>query len=111
MRVDFKCLQFMYFIHTSILFLCHFALFTVWNGVVFVLQVYAYFRMGLAISLVSAHPEKVWYHKCSSRGINCFNTALITERGCAIWYDEPKVRFSIYLNFFEKLEIITCFSG
>ncbi|EJD76225.1 DEAD box ATP-dependent RNA helicase [Loa loa] len=48
-------------------------------------------RMGLAISLVSAHPEKVWYHKCPSRGVNCFNTALITQRGCAIWYDEPKL--------------------
>uniref|UniRef100_A0A8R1XN51 ATP-dependent RNA helicase n=1 Tax=Onchocerca volvulus TaxID=6282 RepID=A0A8R1XN51_ONCVO len=48
-------------------------------------------RMGLAISLVSAHPEKVWYHKCPSRGVNCFNTALVTQRGCAIWYDEPKL--------------------
>ncbi|VDN89967.1 unnamed protein product [Brugia pahangi] len=48
-------------------------------------------RMGLAISLVSAYPEKVWYHKCPSRGVNCSNTALITQRGCAIWYDEPKL--------------------
>ncbi|VDK34367.1 unnamed protein product [Anisakis simplex] len=47
--------------------------------------------MGLAISLVSAHPEKVWYHKCPSRGLHCNNTALVTQRGCAIWYDEPKL--------------------
>lgn len=48
-------------------------------------------RMGLAISFVSAYPEKVWYHKCASRGVNCHNTALVTQRGCAIWYDEPKL--------------------
>uniref|UniRef100_F1KXS1 ATP-dependent RNA helicase n=1 Tax=Ascaris suum TaxID=6253 RepID=F1KXS1_ASCSU len=48
-------------------------------------------RMGLAISLVSSHPEKVWYHKCPSRGLHCRNTALTTQRGCAIWYDEPKL--------------------
>ncbi|VDM42307.1 unnamed protein product [Toxocara canis] len=48
-------------------------------------------RMGLAISFVSAHPEKVWYHKCPSRGLHCNNTALTTQRGCAIWYDEPRL--------------------
>ncbi|VDN33563.1 unnamed protein product [Gongylonema pulchrum] len=48
-------------------------------------------RMGLAISLVSAHQEKVWYHQCPSRGVNCHNTALTTQRGCAIWYDETKL--------------------
>lgn len=59
----------------------------------FYFEAYADCRMGLAISLVSAHPEKVWYHKCPSRGVNCLNTALVTQRGCAIWYDEPKVCF------------------
>ncbi|VDN26709.1 unnamed protein product [Gongylonema pulchrum] len=48
-------------------------------------------RMGLAISLVSTHQEKVWYHQCPSRGVNCHNTALTTQRGCAIWYDETKL--------------------
>jgi ATP-dependent RNA helicase DDX1 len=49
-------------------------------------------RMGLAISLVSSVPEKVWYHGewCSSRGRNCWNTRLTDEGGCTIWYDEPR---------------------
>lgn len=69
-------------------------------------------RMGLAISIVATEREKVWYHKCSSRGKNCQpwpgNTKLtipfgsdgklrarddskwiIDEGGCTIWYDEP----------------------
>ncbi|CAG0887653.1 unnamed protein product [Cyprideis torosa] len=47
-------------------------------------------RMGLAISIVSDVPEKVWYHGewCSSRGRNCFNTRLTSEGGCCIWYNE-----------------------
>ncbi|XP_035219408.1 ATP-dependent RNA helicase DDX1-like [Stegodyphus dumicola] len=48
-------------------------------------------RMGLAISLVSAVPEKVWYHSnCSSRGKNCWNTRLTDQGGCCIWYNEPQ---------------------
>ncbi|KAH9641467.1 hypothetical protein HF086_006083 [Spodoptera exigua] len=51
-------------------------------------------RMGLAISLVSTVPEKVWYHGewCSSRGRNCWNTNLTDDhpRGCCMWYNEPQ---------------------
>lgn len=49
-------------------------------------------RMGLAISLVSAVPEKVWYHGewCSTRGRGCYNTRLTTEKGCCMWYNEPQ---------------------
>lgn len=48
-------------------------------------------RMGLAISLASAVPEKVWYHSnCSSKGRNCFNTNLTDRGGCCIWYNEPQ---------------------
>lgn len=51
-------------------------------------------RMGLAISLVSTVPEKVWYHGewCSSRGRNCWNTNLVSDRpkGCCMWYNEPQ---------------------
>ncbi|CAH0384139.1 unnamed protein product [Bemisia tabaci] len=49
-------------------------------------------RMGLAISLVASVPEKVWYHGewCSSRGRNCYNTALTDQGGCCIWYNEPR---------------------
>ncbi|CAL7934575.1 unnamed protein product [Xylocopa violacea] len=48
-------------------------------------------RMGLAISLVSKVPEKVWYHGewCPSRGRNCNNTNLTDRGGCCIWYNEP----------------------
>ncbi|XP_014664668.1 PREDICTED: LOW QUALITY PROTEIN: ATP-dependent RNA helicase DDX1-like [Priapulus caudatus] len=47
-------------------------------------------RMGLAISLVSAVPEKVWYHGCPSRGKSCNNSRLTSQGGCAIWYNEPQ---------------------
>jgi ATP-dependent RNA helicase DDX1 len=46
-------------------------------------------RMGLAISLVSSVPEKVWYHQCKNRGQGCKNTKLKESGGCTIWYDEP----------------------
>lgn len=50
-------------------------------------------RMGLAISLVSTVPEKVWYHGewCKSRGKNCSNTNLTDQKGCCIWYNERQV--------------------
>jgi superfamily II DNA/RNA helicase len=47
-------------------------------------------RMGLAISLVASHQEKVWYHMCANKGKGCHNTKLTTDGGCAIWYDEPQ---------------------
>lgn len=47
-------------------------------------------RMGLAISLVAAVPEKVWYHTCPNRGKNCANTRLTDQGGCTIWYNEPQ---------------------
>lgn len=49
-------------------------------------------RMGLAISLVSTVPEKVWYHGewCKSRGRNCWNTNLVETKGCCMWYNEPQ---------------------
>jgi len=49
-------------------------------------------RMGLAISLVAAVPEKVWYHGewCHSRGRNCHNTNLTDVKGCCMWYNEPQ---------------------
>ncbi|XP_018332939.1 ATP-dependent RNA helicase Ddx1 isoform X2 [Agrilus planipennis] len=47
-------------------------------------------RMGLAISLVSTVPEKVWYHGewCKTRGRNCWNTRLTDDGGCCMWYNE-----------------------
>lgn len=71
-------------------------------------------RMGLAISLAATTREKVWYHKCPSKGKSCVpspgNTKLtipfgqdgkmlppnpakllVDEGGCATWYDEPEL--------------------
>ncbi|BHF69464.1 ATP-dependent RNA helicase ddx1 [Sparganum proliferum] len=49
-------------------------------------------RMGLAISLVAACKEKVWYHSnCSTRGRGCFDTRLVPNGGCCIWYDERQL--------------------
>jgi len=49
-------------------------------------------RMGLAISLVSTVPEKVWFHGewCPSRGKSCRNTQTTDKGGCCIWYNEPQ---------------------
>lgn len=49
-------------------------------------------RMGLAISLVSTVPEKVWYHGewCKNRGRGCWNTNLTNVKGCCVWYNEPQ---------------------
>ena len=48
--------------------------------------------MGLAISIVSVVKEKVWYHSncknSKSKGVDCFNTNLVENKGCAMWYDE-----------------------
>ncbi|KHJ75782.1 hypothetical protein OESDEN_24602 [Oesophagostomum dentatum] len=45
--------------------------------------------MGLSISLVSTQQEKVWYHKCGNP--KCRNTKDLSEGGCTIWYNEPKL--------------------
>lgn len=50
-------------------------------------------RMGLAVSLVSTIPEKVWFHGewCPTRGRSCWNSNLTDRGGCCIWYNEPRV--------------------
>eukprot|EP00035_Acanthoeca_spectabilis_P037034 m.43232 g.43232 ORF g.43232 m.43232 type:complete len:731 (+) comp8404_c0_seq2:376-2568(+) len=50
-------------------------------------------RMGLAVSLVGTHKEKVWYcfQGCPSKGkLPCSNTKLKENGGCTIWYDEKQ---------------------
>eukprot|EP00002_Diphylleia_rotans_P018870 TRINITY_DN364_c0_g2_i1.p1 TRINITY_DN364_c0_g2~~TRINITY_DN364_c0_g2_i1.p1 ORF type:complete len:740 (-),score=147.31 TRINITY_DN364_c0_g2_i1:388-2607(-) len=47
--------------------------------------------MGLSLSIVSVHPEKVWYHRCPNRGQNCENRSIDPSQGCCIWFDEPKL--------------------
>ena len=48
---------------------------------------------GLALSLVSSVPERVWFHTAcrGRRGANCQNRALTTEGGCTLWLDEAEV--------------------
>lgn len=55
-------------------------------------------RMGLAISLVSTIPEKVWFHGgwCPSRGRNCWNSNVTDQGGCCIWYNELRVMTNIF---------------
>ncbi|KAL6067962.1 ATP-dependent RNA helicase ddx1 [Balamuthia mandrillaris] len=48
-------------------------------------------RMGLAISIVAAGKEKVWYHQCKSKGQNCNNADELEKGGCGLWYDEPAI--------------------
>ncbi|VDP01604.1 unnamed protein product [Soboliphyme baturini] len=48
-------------------------------------------RMGLAISLVSSVPEKVWYHQCNTRGKGCNNTTLVEQGGCGLWLNETEM--------------------
>ncbi|CAG2163414.1 unnamed protein product [Oppiella nova] len=49
-------------------------------------------RMGLAVSLVSTVQEKVWYHSnCSSKGRGCYETSLVEQGGCCIWYNELQI--------------------
>ncbi|CAH8463621.1 unnamed protein product [Dicrocoelium dendriticum] len=49
-------------------------------------------RMGLAISLVATVKEKVWYHSnCSTRGRGCYNTRLVEQGGCCMWYNEANL--------------------
>jgi len=66
--------------------------------------------VGLAISLVSRHPEKVWWHTCPSRGKKCNNTTLVEDGGCAKWFDEAaalKVAYSntcYYVMIFQSVE-------
>eukprot|EP00455_Lapot_gusevi_P053939 TRINITY_DN8523_c0_g1_i5.p1 TRINITY_DN8523_c0_g1~~TRINITY_DN8523_c0_g1_i5.p1 ORF type:complete len:192 (-),score=39.65 TRINITY_DN8523_c0_g1_i5:41-616(-) len=52
-------------------------------------------RIGLAISIVATQPEKVWYHKCPSRGANCSNTRLVEEKGCCIWQNEMELKAAV----------------
>lgn len=61
-------------------------------------------RMGLAISLVSSVPEKVWYHGewCPSRGRNCQNTNLTNQGGCCTWYNESNVSLYNLLSISRK---------
>lgn len=49
-------------------------------------------RLGLAISLVSAQKEAVWYHTCNKarQGV-CNNRKLVSTGGCVVWYNESKL--------------------
>lgn len=59
--------------------------------------------MGLAISIVATHPEKVWFHRCPSRGKNCNDTRLVEEGGCGLWWQEMK-----YLKVLMSSDLFLC---
>ncbi|PAV89991.1 hypothetical protein WR25_06623 isoform H [Diploscapter pachys] len=63
-------------------------------------------RMGLSISLVSQHEEKVWYHKCSSKGLSCKNTRDVQEGGCTIWYNEPQLLADVEEHLGQTIAIV-----
>ena len=52
-------------------------------------------RMGLAISLVSAAQEKVWFYDKRKWAGKALSTALANKGGCCIWYDEPGLLASV----------------
>ncbi|GJQ10368.1 hypothetical protein GpartN1_g2159.t1 [Galdieria partita] len=64
-------------------------------------------RLGLAISLVGTKPEKVWFHRCSSRGRNnqCKNRKLLSEGGCTMWFNEMEMFNQIQKQL--SLQVIT----
>ncbi len=49
---------------------------------------------GLAISLVAACEEKVWFHSCKDKD-KCRNSKLAAKGGCCIWYNEPQLLAAI----------------
>lgn len=49
-------------------------------------------RFGLAISLVAAQKEAVWFHKCKQpKNGKCKNRKLLSAGGCVMWYNEEKL--------------------
>ncbi|KIH52717.1 hypothetical protein ANCDUO_17178 [Ancylostoma duodenale] len=60
--------------------------------------------MGLSISLVSTQQEKVWYHKCGNP--KCRNTKDLSEGGCTIWYNEPKLLADIEEHLGQTIAIV-----
>lgn len=62
--------------------------------------------MGLAISLISTVPEKVWYHQCKNRGVNCHNTNLINKGGCSKWFNELEVSLFIRFSCIDFLNVL-----
>lgn len=47
--------------------------------------------IGLSISLVSKHEEKVWFHTCGRKRSNlgsCSNRKLTSDGGCCMWLNE-----------------------
>eukprot|EP00930_Biecheleria_cincta_P028728 TRINITY_DN20036_c0_g2_i1.p1 TRINITY_DN20036_c0_g2~~TRINITY_DN20036_c0_g2_i1.p1 ORF type:complete len:850 (-),score=175.02 TRINITY_DN20036_c0_g2_i1:105-2654(-) len=86
-------------------------------------------HMGLAIAIVATEKEKVWYHKCPSKGKNCTpwpgNTKLtipfgpdgklkardesswlVDEGGCTIWYDEPDLLRQVEQRIGQRLPVM-----
>ena len=63
-------------------------------------------RMGLAISIVSAVREKVWYHSCSNKGKSCSNRNLKELGGCTIWNNEVVLLEKVEKRLHQPIPII-----
>lgn len=62
-------------------------------------------RLGLAISLVSAQKEAVWYHTCNKAKAGvCKNRNLVSAGGCVIWYNESKLLAEIEERLKNRIE-------
>ncbi|KJH44115.1 DEAD/DEAH box helicase [Dictyocaulus viviparus] len=61
-------------------------------------------RMGLSISLVSTHEEKVWYHSC--RNPDCRNTNDVSQGGCTLWYNERKLLADIEEHLGQTIAVV-----
>lgn len=49
-------------------------------------------HFGLAVSLVGAQKEAVWFHTCGKpKGGMCNRRKLVDAGGCVMWYNEPKL--------------------
>lgn len=49
-------------------------------------------RLGLAVSLVAAQKEAVWFHKCGKpKGGVCNRRNLVSAGGCVMWLNESKM--------------------
>ena len=65
--------------------------------------------MGLAISLVSAQKEKVWFYDKRRWEGKPLSTKLASEGGCCIWYDEPALLRGVERRLGSAIESLDAF--
>ena len=65
--------------------------------------------MGLAVSLVSPHEEKVWYYDKRKWEGKTLSTKLAEHGGCCIWYSEPALLAEVEKRLGGPIETIDAF--